>query len=170
MNHLEAKIAYLKADNDKANAVVRAICTRLGVSEDEFAVAKAARAKPAAPVSVRSKEFNLAQFSSAGATAIMAANAKSKFLPDRNDADFEDGSADGIPADDDDSTWAHTKRAANHLEMCLDADSDLCNRAPMDDSPDHLMLAHRHLTEALAARSRGANLDLARTGQMVRFA
>lgn len=82
-----------------------------------------------------------------------------KFL-DANDADYSDDSADGIPSDDDQSTWAHCKRAANHIECCLDADSELCNRPPADGSPDHLALAHKHLGEALEQRARGGHRDL----------
>ena len=66
----------------------------------------------------------------------------------------------GIPADDDDSTWAHAKRAANHLEMCLDADSELCNRAPADGSPGSFGVGARHLGEALEMRARGGHRDL----------
>jgi hypothetical protein len=75
-----------------------------------------------------------------------------KFLPDANDKEFSDGSADGIPADDDDSTASHIKRAQNHLEM---VDEDLCRQAPTDGSPDHMSLAVRHIQEALEMRARG---------------
>lgn len=167
-----AKLRALTADIEQRHA---AIHNRLGVSEAEFAGAKAARAKPAVPGSLRSEAFNPRQFSSASVTAIMAANATGKFLflPDANDADYSDGTADGIPADDDNSTWAHCKRAANHLEQCIDADSELCDRAPMDGSPDHLALAAKHIQEAMEMRARGGHRDLISENshhQRVRFA
>ena len=90
---IERNIAYLRADADKANAVVTAICDRLGVGEAEFAAAKAARQKAERGNAPRPRQFNIGQFSSAGATAIMAANAERKFLPDF-DAQADDGTSD----------------------------------------------------------------------------
>jgi hypothetical protein len=86
---------------------------------------------------------------------------------DADDEGYSDGTADGIPADDDDSTAAHVKRAQNHLEMC---DEDMCRAAPTD-GPDHLTLAHKHIGEALEMRARAGRL--AAVGQnvvSVRFA
>ncbi|MGA7762005.1 MAG: hypothetical protein WCA59_09675 [Candidatus Binataceae bacterium] len=80
-----------------------------------------------------------------------------KFIP-HDDGAFADD--DGIPASDDDSTWAHAKRAMNHLEQCCDADSELCDKPPTDGSPDHLALAHKHIGEALEMRARGTHRDL----------
>ena len=69
-----------------------------------------------------------------GITAEQFAHAKkqrgalSSPYPDNNDRfephDAADGDPDddGIPADSDDSAWAHTKRAANHLEAAMDDD------------------------------------------------
>ena len=81
-----------------------------------------------------------------------------KFLP-HDDGAFDDD--DGIPsAADADSAWGHAKKAMNHLEVACDADSDLCDKPPRDDSPDHLALAHKHLGEALEMRARGGRRDL----------
>ena len=79
---------------------------------------------------------------------------------DANDQDYTDGTADGIPSDDDDSAWSHAKKAMNHLEMCTDADSELCDGAPRDGSPDHLALAARHIQESLEQRARAGRRDL----------
>jgi hypothetical protein len=159
----EQKIAYLKADKadiDKANAVANAVCTQFRVSEAEFAIAKAARAKAATASAPRPGQFNPALFTPATVTAIHAANSKGKFLPDANDADYSDDS------DDDDSTAAHVKRAQNHLEAC---DEDMCERAPSDGSPDHMALAHKHLTEALEMRGRGQRrADAGRRGFVIK--
>ena len=88
-----------------------------------------------------------------------------KFLS-HDDAAFADD--DGIPASDDDSTAAHVKRAQNHLEMC---DEDMCRAAPMDGSPDHLTLAHKHIGEALEMRARGQRLaSVGQQHSFVRFA
>ena len=84
-----------------------------------------------------------------------------KFLP-HDDGAFDDD--DGVPnADDADSVWGHAKRAQNHLEQCTDADSDLCNRAPADGSPDHFRIGPSALGRSVgdaragrAPRSRSA--------------
>lgn len=103
-------------------------------------------------LNIPEKPFNLQLFASPAVHA--------KFLPDADDQNFSDGSADGIPSDDDQSTWAHAKRAANHIEMCLDANSELCDRTPADGSPDHLVLAAKHIQEAMEQRARGGRRDL----------
>jgi hypothetical protein len=151
MDDHERKIAYLKADIDKADAVVRAICAQTGVSEAEFAVAKAARAKAAETASApKPGQFNPQLFASPEVHA--------KFLP-HDDAAFDDD--DGIPsADDADSAWGHAKKAMNHIEQCCDANSELCDRAPADGSPDHLVLAAKHIQEAMQMRERGGRRDL----------
>jgi hypothetical protein len=118
MDDHERKIALLRADADKADAVVTAICTRLGVSEDEYAVARTARARPAAPVSVRSKDFNLGQFSSAGATAILAANATGKFLPDAGRDDFSDDRSNSPRDDSGETSESHRVGYASDLLNC----------------------------------------------------
>jgi hypothetical protein len=148
------KLRALTADIEQRHA---AIHNRLGVSEAEFAVAKAARAKAAVPVSApRSGQFNPQLFASPEVHA--------KFLP-HDDAAFDDD--DGIPSADDDSTAAHIKRAQNHLEMC---DEDMCRAAPTD-GPDHMSLAAKHIQEAMEQRARAGRL--AAVGQnvvSVRFA
>jgi hypothetical protein len=115
MDH-ESKIAYLKAISDEANTVARVICAQMGVSEAEFARAKAARAKAAETASApRPGQFNLRQFSSAGATAIMAANASGKFLPVAGRDDFSD---DRSNADDDETSESHRVGFAADLLNC----------------------------------------------------
>jgi hypothetical protein len=104
---IERNIAYLKADADKANAVVRAICAQTGVSPAEFAVAKAARTKAAERTSAPGTgQFNLkGQFS---AETVKAVQARSKVLKNgdiltvagaSDDDDETDSSSVGMAAD-----------------------------------------------------------------------
>lgn len=145
----------------------RSVMTTQQKTQQKIDYLKGLTVPPRVPAKVLGR-FDLAgQFSPGAVLAINVANARGKFLPDANDADFPDETADGIPASDDDSTWAHVKRAQNHLEAC---DEDMLNAAPTD-GPDHLTLAHKHIGEALEMRARAGRL--ASVGQQhatVRFA
>lgn len=157
-----AKLRALTADIEQRHA---AIHNRLGVSEDEFARAKAARAKPSAPISGKSKDFNLmGQFSSDGARAIVAANAGGKFLPIASRDDFSD---DRSNADDGETSESHRVGYASDLLNCQVAGNVDCVHGDVD----HVAKAVDCLTGYMADDAmRKRNLADAGRAHTVRFA